>query len=43
MQEKCIKLNEQLKKRGRDLDTIGVEEFYEIADKVGLKIPKKRF
>jgi len=37
MQEKAIKFNEQLKKRGKDLDTINTEEFQEIAHKIGLK------
>jgi len=44
MQEKCVKFNEQLKKRNKTLDKIGVDEFYEIAHKIGLKISdKKRF
>ncbi len=43
MQEKCIKFNEQLKKKRKTLDSIGVEEFFDIAHNVGLKIPKKRF
>ena len=42
MQEKCLKFNEQLKKRGKSLDDIGADEFIEIAHKVGLKIPKKK-
>lgn len=36
MQEKAIKLNEQLKRRGKTLDSVGREEFHEIADKIGL-------
>ena len=43
MQEKCAKFNEQLYKKGRDLDSVSVDEFYDIAHKVGLKAPKKRF
>lgn len=43
MQEKCIKFNENLKKKGKALDEISIEEFYEIAHKVGLKVSKKRF
>ena len=39
MQEKAIKLNEQLKKRGKTLDNINEKEFHEIADKIGLQIP----
>ena len=38
MQEKAIKMNEQLKSRGETLDTIDHEEFYEIADKVGMPL-----
>jgi hypothetical protein len=42
MQEKCIKFNEQLKKKHKTLNKITVEEFYDIAQKVGLKVPKKK-
>ena len=38
MQEKAIKLNEQLKRRGQTLDSVGREEFREIADKIGLPV-----
>jgi hypothetical protein len=38
MQEKAIKLNEHLKKRGKTLDTVSREEFYEIADKIQMPI-----
>lgn len=38
MQEKVIKFNEQLDKRGKAIDEISKEEFYEIASKIGLKI-----
>lgn len=37
MQEKAIKFNEQLNKKGKTLDEIDKNEFFEIADKVGLK------
>ena len=37
MQETAIKINEHLKKRGKDLETVSKNEFLEIADKVGLK------
>lgn len=37
MQEKAIKLNEQLRRRGKTLDTVQREEFLELADK--LEIP----
>lgn len=40
MQEKAVKLNEILDKRGKNLDTINVKEFYDIASKIGLKVPK---
>jgi len=36
MQEKAIKLNEQLDKRGKTLDQVGREEFDEIATEIGL-------
>ena len=38
MQEKAIKLNEQLKRRGKTLDTVGREEFHAIADEVGIPL-----
>jgi hypothetical protein len=38
MQEKAIKLNEHLAQRGKTLETVGREEFVEIADKVGLPL-----
>ena len=38
MQEKAIKMNEHLKRRGKTLDTVGREEFHEIADKVGMPV-----
>jgi hypothetical protein len=38
MQEKAIKLNEHLKRRGKTLDTVAHEEFMEIADKVGMPV-----
>lgn len=41
MQEKAIKFNEQLVKKGKKLDEISKEEFYEIASKIGLKIPEE--
>ena len=40
MQEKAIKFNEQLDKRRKSLDTIDEKEFKEIAENIGLKIPK---
>lgn len=42
MQEKAIKFNEQLNKIRKGLDDITEEEFYDIARKIGLKIPPKR-
>jgi hypothetical protein len=38
MQEKAIKMNEHLARRGKTLDSVGREEFLEIADKVGLPL-----
>ena len=38
MQEKAIKVNEQLKRRGKTLDSVSRDEFHEIADKVGLPL-----
>lgn len=40
MQEKAIKFNEYLDKKGKVLDELTVEEFYDIARKIGLTIPK---
>ncbi len=38
IQEKAIKMNEQLKKRGKTLETVSREEFHEIADKLGMPL-----
>jgi hypothetical protein len=38
MQEKAVKLNEHLKRRGKTLETVGHDEFHEIADKVGMPV-----
>jgi hypothetical protein len=37
MTEKAIKINEKLKARGKQLDTVSHEEFNDIAQEVGLK------
>ena len=37
MQEKAIKLNEQLKRRGRTLEEVSIQEFHDIAHQIGLK------
>lgn len=42
MQEKAMKFNEQLDKKFRTLDNITKEEFYEIATKIGLKVPEDK-
>lgn len=42
MQEKAVKFNEQLDKRHKTLSDIDPKEFYDIADKVGLKIPPEK-
>ena len=41
MQEKAIKLNEHLKRRGKTLDTVSRDEFSEIADKLGMPLVDK--
>lgn len=38
MQEKAVKMNEQLKRRGKTLDTVSREEFYEIAERLGMPL-----
>ena len=42
MQEKAIKFNEQLDKRGKRIDEIGKSEFDDVAAKIGLKVPEDR-
>ena len=42
MQDKVIHFNEELKKRDKRLEDIGVEEFREIADSVGMKKPNPK-
>lgn len=42
MQEKAIKFNEHMDKKGKTLDDITKEEFYDIASKVGLRTPDKK-
>lgn len=37
MTEKAIKINEKLKARGKQLETVSREEFDDIANEVGLK------
>jgi hypothetical protein len=37
MTEKAIKINEKLKARGKQLETVSHEEFHDIAQEVGLK------
>ena len=38
MQEKAVKMNEQLKKRGKTLAEVSRAEFEEIADKLGMPL-----
>lgn len=38
MQEKAIKFNEQLKRKGKTLDNISLVEFRDIAQQIDLKI-----
>ena len=42
MAEKAIKINEKLKARGKQLETVSREEFDDIAHEVGLKKAKPR-
>ena len=42
MQDKAVHFNEELKKRDKRLEDIGVEEFHEIADSVGMKKPRPK-
>src|SRR3989338_931789 len=37
MKEKAVRFNELLKKHGKTLDEVSVEEVYDIAHKIGLK------
>ena len=37
MQEKAVKINEHLKKKGKTLETVSSPEFQDIAHRVGLK------
>ncbi|MCS7049547.1 MAG: hypothetical protein NZ483_09690 [Verrucomicrobiae bacterium] len=41
MQEKAIKFNEQMRRRGKTLDTLSREEFHELADRVGMPLLEK--
>jgi len=38
MQEKAVKMNEHLKRRGKTLDTVTHDEFHEIADDLGMPL-----
>jgi hypothetical protein len=42
MTEKALKINEKLKERGKQLETVTHEEFDDIANEVGLKKFKPR-
>ena len=42
MTEKTIKINEKLKARGKQLETVSHEEFEDIAHEVGLKKVESR-
>jgi len=43
MTEKVIKINEKLKSRGKQLETISGKEFDDIAEEVGLKkLPQRK-
>ena len=43
MQEKAVKFNEHLRKRGKTLEEISNEEFYEIAGTIGFKVLEEEF
>jgi len=38
MTEKAIRMNEQLKRRGKTLDSVSREEFHEIAHEAGMRL-----
>jgi hypothetical protein len=38
MQEKAIKMNEHLKRRGKTLDEVSQDEFHEIAGELGMRL-----
>lgn len=42
MQEKVIKLNEKLDKKGKTLDEISTKEFMDIAHSIGFKLQNKK-
>lgn len=42
MQENCIKFNEELDKKHKSLNDISIDEFYDIADKIGLNPPRQK-
>ena len=42
MQERVMKFNEKLSKRGKTLDDVSMREFFEIADSVGLNTIKAK-
>jgi hypothetical protein len=41
MQEKAIKFNKQLDRKNKSLDQLNKEEFFDIARKIGLHVPKE--
>ena len=42
MQEKCIKFNEKLKQRGKQLEQLEKGEFLDIAGEVGMNVPGRK-
>jgi len=42
MQDKAVRFNEELKKRDKQLEDVCSEEFFEIAESIGLGTPKKK-
>lgn len=42
MQEKAVKFNEHLAKKRKTIDEISIQEFVDIAHRIGLKLPEKK-
>ena len=42
MQDSCTKFNEELDNRHKSLDNISRKEFYDIAHKIGLRVPQQK-
>ncbi|KKK48084.1 hypothetical protein LCGC14_3148680 [marine sediment metagenome] len=42
MQEKCVKFNEKLKQRDKQLEELHPEEFVDIAGEIGMNVPRTK-